>query len=212
MAFISLPPDVVYTVDDLHTLPPSRTLILPQHQELTFDDPNEGFHQRCTIYTGTIYVREFNAGGSHKDLIFQYPILGTFKNSFGAATPGIMRIGDPAQFRSAVADAAVVSGEFGSNPVWADVTLVSADLIGITLDSGEKLNAVVLSGQLTARNARLTAINYRVTVLDRLNENPKVKPPILIGDGGWTGNYTLLPDGRLGGMVNGIPQDKLDLL
>jgi hypothetical protein len=67
-----LPPDRVYTAKD--------TAVLPQHQELMYFDPRDppGTIQRFTIYTDELLV-DFDSGDTgDQDLIFQYPILGTF--------------------------------------------------------------------------------------------------------------------------------------
>ena len=146
MPFISLPPQIVYTRDNLE--------LFPQHQELIFDDPNDGgARQRFTIYTGEILI-DLSADDHHKDLTFQYPILGTFKDPAGAPAIGIKPIGNSGsvgfepQFRSATAFAFLTSSEFGSNPVWANVGRLSADLIEIELDASSRqvIHVAVLSG------------------------------------------------------------------
>jgi hypothetical protein len=219
--FTPPPIDVLFTNENL--------AFTPQHQELVFADPNDGgIQQIFTIYTGELLVN-LHADGSAKDQTFQYPILGTFGTP-GGNQIGIKQIifveGDPnPQFRSAIAYASVTRSELGSNPVWANVGSVSADLMEVELNSPsrQRVNAVVLSGMLTSRNSRLTSISYRVTVLERTNRNPQfpvpVLPVILINDpdpkkagAGWTGGYNPLPGSAGVGAVlkPGIPQDKIE--
>jgi hypothetical protein len=195
------------------------TAVLPQHQELVYFDPEDppGTLQRFTMYTGELLVH-FDSGdtGDH-DLTFRYPVLGTFWSSGGGTTHiGIIPINvEIVQFRSAIAYAAVTSSQLGDTPVWADVGKVSADLFKIELDSRDFINAVVLSGMLTARNSQLTAISYRVSVLERMNRQPQARSPILVGDvlttAPWTGEY-VAPSGDLGSLLKpGIPQDFLEV-
>ena len=214
MMLRDLPPVRVYTLEDIATP--------PQHQEIVFADPNdEGTSQRYTMYTGEISV-SLEADNHKAEQIFQYPVLGTF---FKIGSMGIMPLGDPnSQFRSAIANAFLTESEFGSNPVWADVMEVSADLMQIQLDCSNEfivrppqtINAVVLSGRLVARNASLKQISYRVSVLDRLTGNPLVARPILLHDRGWNGKYILGWSGLGPGSVGfvqkrGIPQDRIVL-
>jgi hypothetical protein len=214
---ITLPPQAVF---DFENTLSQR----PQHQELIFTDPNDSdLVQRYTIYTGELFSPGggplLNAGSSHQDLTFQFPLIGTFvpPPPGGPPTIGIKPIGEDREhntfFRSAVAEAAVTSAEWGINPVWTDITSVSADLIRIALDSGQQINAVALMGMLTSRNSQITRISYRVTVLDRQAPQGNVRPPpprfiapILKGFSGWTGKY--IGSGSL--VREGIPQDKID--
>jgi hypothetical protein len=78
----------------------------PQHQQLIYSDPEDGFDQRLTIYTGEILVGE-------NDSTFMYPVLGFFNAPGGGTAIGILPINDPPpnQFRSAVANAIII--DFG---------------------------------------------------------------------------------------------------
>jgi hypothetical protein len=164
------------------------------------------------MYTGELLVDWESGDSGDHDFTFQYPVLGTFWGPGGTTVKGIMPINtESAQFRSAIAYAAVTSSQLGDTPVWADVGQVSADLFKIELDpSRDQINAVVLSGKLTARNSKLTAISYRVSVLERMNRQPTAQGPRLI-DPGWNGKY-VLSSGDIGPLLkNGIPQDFLEV-
>ena len=57
----------VYTFEDLAQ--ENGHVVNPQHQRLIYSDPEDGFDQRLTIYTGEILVGE-------NDSTFMYPVLG----------------------------------------------------------------------------------------------------------------------------------------
>jgi hypothetical protein len=212
MAFIPPgPPDRIYTVENL--VPDVK----PQHQQLVYSDPEDGFPQRLTIYTGEIWVGH----GSEEEIVtltFQYPILGFFNipPPSGGTAIGIVPINYPPsnQFRSAVANVSLSQVEMKytstfsvSDNGFGGVQKVAADLFQIELDPRQIINAVVLSGSVIAEESEVTYVSYRVSVLERLTENPPPQPPILIGPGGWTGKYNLDASGALGPLVaTGIPQ------
>ena len=196
----------VYTFEDIGTS--DGHVLVPQHQQLIYSDPEDGFPQRLTIYTG-----EINVGDD--DSTFMYPVLGFFNVPGGAPAIGILPINDPPpnQFRSAVANAIITNFEVVVGLTIADVTPgvvvsgVAADLFQIELNPRQIINAVVLSGNFDRDHAHVNCFTYRVSVLERLTQNPPPQHPILIGPGGWTGKYNLDASGALGPMLrSGVPQ------
>jgi hypothetical protein len=113
------------------------------------------------------------------------------------------------QFRSAVANVSVSYFWIKDTDSWVSVGGVSADLFQIELNdpSRQKINAVVLSGYVFVRQAEITVVSYRVSVLETLTQNPPIQPPIWIVPGGWTGKYNLDASGNLGPLLrSGIPE------
>jgi len=179
----------------------------PQHQQLIYSDPEDGFPQWLTIYTGEIVVGK-------DDSSFMYPVLGFFNAPGGGTAIGILPINDPPpnQFRSAVGNARIISFGVTEGFTIADVTAnvsvssVAADLFRIELDPRQIINAVVLSGVMSNDLSDTYSVGYRVSVLERLTQNPPPQPPILIG-AGWSGRYNLDASGAIGPLVSaGIPQ------
>jgi hypothetical protein len=197
---------------DVRVIGPSQILEMTrdttpvQHQQYRFVDPQDGsISQRLTTYTGTVPL-EHGAGIDAKDITFEFPLLGLIALPTGGGVMGIFPINDPGlglrpQFRSAVADVALRS-------IWvkahdADFTLSSmrADLFSIALQSPRRtINAVVLSGVVSVKLSHVRDVNYRVSVLERMTENPSAQPPILLGPD-WNGNYDLTTDGHVGVIV-----------
>jgi hypothetical protein len=211
MAFITLPPPPP-TSDRVHVIYTAADLwdgTSPQHQELIFSDPNDTVPRRLTMYTGELKPGSW-ADGASKTTTFQYPILGTFKDSAGSNVIGIIPISDPGEFSSAIANASLAICNAEDMPTWLNISSVAADVYQVELDSTLKIHAVVLSGWITVRNSVESTISYRVSVLERLTGNPPAQPPIFLGSGGWTGKYNPPASGAFYPVERpGIPQDKI---
>jgi hypothetical protein len=177
-----------------------------QHQQYRFFDPEDDWNQRMTIYTGTLPVQH-GAGQTSTGMVFEYPLLGIFQPS---EQLGILPINDsniaPIQFRSAVADASA-SIFLDKDDGRVGVMKVRADLFEIILDQpSTMIRAVVLRGEVISYDTHIYTISFRVSVLERMTENPGAQAPILLGPA-WNGNYNITNDGHVGQMVlPGVPQ------
>lgn len=204
-----LPPSV--TIDRVYTNFDIYTNIRPQHQQIIYDDPEDRFSQRLTIYMGEIAV-EHGTGDASVSLNFQYPVLGFFNAPGGGVAVGILPINDIMfnQFRSSIAMASINKASIKDDEAGFGVNNIAADLYQVELEGHGVINSVVLSGSISSNDSFVQTITYNVSVLERMNQNPPFLEPILFdpgGSGGWTGKYTLDGSGTVGSLIrNGIPQ------
>src|SRR5262245_17334827 len=164
----------------------------PTHIRTSFKDEFRNKAVVKTVYTGKLRVHH-GASGDGTVIIFQYPLLGFFrqKNNNNEVS-GIIPIDHERQFLGAAAMAAFSNMWIKDTNSIAEVSNIHADLFRVDLaPTNFQILAVVLTGFVHARDAEVTSIDYHVTVLTGLSDKSKNRfgAPILSNTPNWNGTY-----------------------
>jgi len=145
-----------------------------------------------TVYTGKINVIH-GSGGTQSQIDFQYPLLGFFREKNGTATPGIIPVQAEEDFLGAAAMAALSYIIVKDTVSRFSLHTLNADLFRVDLAPANfQVLAVVLTGFVAGLRSEIFAIDYHVTVLNRvggIRENIPFTKPILSNTPEWNGTY-----------------------
>jgi hypothetical protein len=178
----------------------------PTHIRTAFKDEFRNKTVVKTVYTGKVNI-DHGAGDWPTVIKFQYPLLGFFREKNGTLTPGIIPI-DENRFIGAAAMSALSSiaiKDTGSN---CFVLQLNADLFRVDLaPTNLQILAVVLTGEVWAGKSHVGAIDYHVTVLNRLSDKGnRFGTPILSNSADWNGMYGAIATSPV---LSGRPTEQL---
>jgi hypothetical protein len=183
------------------------TSVKPQHIRTIITDSTSKTDSILTIYTGQLSIGH-GAGDDRKGVDIVYPILGLFIDTAGKAVPGIVPLLSAAEFKGAVAMAAVSDFVDKTDVAVWQVRDVRADLCAVTINLHPltKIFAVVLRLVAEAQNSEIGAVQYQVTVLSQPQPSRSVftppETPILVNSSLWDGAYHGIGNSVVGGVPN----------